>query len=170
MLHSWVRNGHKFTPCMNKNNVERCREKYWVSPSLFSSWPPLSPEKAMAPHSSTPAWKIPWTEEPGSLQSMGSRRVRHDWATSLSLFTYMHWRRKWQPILVFLPGKSQRQEPGGLPSMGSHGVGHDWRDLAATAAAAERPKVKRRLNFVWPRISPASLDHEVLCSGEKWKF
>ena len=42
-------------------------------------------EKAMAPHSSTLAWKIPWTEEPGRLQSMGSRRVRHDWATSLSL-------------------------------------------------------------------------------------
>ena len=41
-------------------------------------------EKAMAPHSSTPAWKIPWTEEPGRLQSMGSLRVGHDWATSLS--------------------------------------------------------------------------------------
>ena len=39
----------------------------------------------MAPHSSTPAWKIPWVEEPGRLQSMGSQRVRHDWATSLSL-------------------------------------------------------------------------------------
>ena len=42
-------------------------------------------EKAMAPHSSTLAWKLPWTEEPGKLQSMGSRRVRHDWTTSLSL-------------------------------------------------------------------------------------
>ena len=41
-------------------------------------------EKAMAPHSSTLAWKIPWTEEPGRLQSMGSLRVGHDWATSLS--------------------------------------------------------------------------------------
>ena len=41
----------------------------------------------MAPHSSTLAWKIPWTEEPGGLRSMVSRRVRHDWATSLSLFT-----------------------------------------------------------------------------------
>ena len=60
----------------------------------------------MAPHSSTLAWKIPWTEEPGGLQSMGSRRVGHDWATSLSLFTFMHWRRKWQPTPVFLPGKS----------------------------------------------------------------
>ena len=54
-------------------------------------------EKAMAPHSSTLAWKIPWTEEPGGVQSMGSLRVRHDWATSLSLFTFMHWRRKREP-------------------------------------------------------------------------
>ena len=61
----------------------------------------------MAPHSSTLAWKIPWAEEPGRLQSMGSRRVRHDWATSLSLFTFMHWRRKWQPTPEFLPGESQ---------------------------------------------------------------
>ena len=64
-------------------------------------------EKAMAPHSSTPAWKTPWTEEPGGLQSMGSKRVGHDWATSFSLFTFMHWRRKWQPTPVFLPGESQ---------------------------------------------------------------
>ena len=61
----------------------------------------------MAPHSSTLAWKIPWTEEPGRLQSMGSLRVGHDWATSLSLFTFMHWRRKWQPTPVFLSGESQ---------------------------------------------------------------
>ena len=46
-------------------------------------------------------------EEPGGLQSMGSLGVGHDWATSLSLFTFMHWRRKWQPIPVFLPGESQ---------------------------------------------------------------
>ena len=64
-------------------------------------------EKARAPHSSTLAWKIPWTEEPGRLQSMGLLRVGHDWATSLSLFTCMHWRRKWQPTPVFLPRESQ---------------------------------------------------------------
>ena len=61
------------------------------------------------PHSSTLAWKIPWTEEPVRLQSMGSLRVGHDWATSLSLFTFIHWRRKWQPTPVFLPGESQGQ-------------------------------------------------------------
>ena len=92
-------------------------------------------EKAVAPHSSNLAWKIPWTEETGGLQSMGSLRVRHDWASSLSLFTFMHLRRKWQPTPVFLPGESQGWwEPGGLPSMGSHRVGHDWSDLAAAAA------------------------------------
>ena len=62
----------------------------------------------MATHSSTLPWKIPWTEEPGRLQSMGSLKVGHDRATSLSLFTFMHWRRKWQPTPVFLPGESQR--------------------------------------------------------------
>ena len=61
-------------------------------------------EKAMAPHSSTPAQEIPWTEEPGGLQSMESLRVGHDSVTSLSLFTFVHWRRKWQPTPVFLPG------------------------------------------------------------------
>ena len=95
----------------------------------------FSLKKAMAPHSSTLAWKIPWMEEPSGLQSMGSLTVGHDWATSFSLFTFMHWRRKWQPTPVFLPGESQgRGEPGGLPSMGSHRVGHDWSDLGAAAA------------------------------------
>ena len=61
----------------------------------------------MAPHSSTLAWKILWTEEPGGLQSMGSLRVRQVSATSLSLLTFMHLRRKWQPTPVFLPGESQ---------------------------------------------------------------
>ena len=56
------------------------------------------------------AWKIPWTEEPGRVQSMGSLRVERDWATSLSLFTFMHWKRKWQPTPVFLPGESQGRE------------------------------------------------------------
>ena len=96
-------------------------------------------EKETATHSGTLAWKIPWMEEPGRIQSMGLQRVRHDWATSLSLFTFMHWRRKWQPTPVFLPGESQGREPGGLPSMGSHRVGHDWRDLAAAAASQKVP-------------------------------
>ena len=92
-------------------------------------------EKAMATHSSILAWKIPWTEEPGRLQSMGSRRVGHDWATSLSLFTFTHWRRKWQPTPVFLPEESQGR--GSLVRChlwGLHRVGHDWSDLAAVSS------------------------------------
>ena len=97
-------------------------------------------EKAMAPHSSTLAWKIPWMEEPGGLQSMGSRQVGHNWATSLSLFTFtfhFHALEKematHSSVLAWrIPGTG---EPVGLPSMGSHRVGHDWSDLAAVAAA-----------------------------------
>ena len=77
----------------------------------------------MAPHSSTLAWKIPWTEEPGRLQSMGSLRVGHDWATSLSLFTFMQWRRKWQPTPVFLPGESQGR---GAWWAAVYGVAQSW--------------------------------------------
>ena len=74
-------------------------------------------EKAMAPHSSTLAWRIQWTEEPGGLQSMGSLRVSHDWVTSLSLFTCMHWRRPWHPTPVLSPGES-----------------HGWRSLVGCSA------------------------------------
>ena len=121
----------------------------------------------MAPYSSIFAWKIPWTEEPGRLQSMGSLES-DDWATSLSLFTFMHWRRKWQPTPVFLPGESQRTgEPGGLPSMGLHRVRHDWSDLAAAAAAAhvmklpekpKRPEFRKLLGWeiweIWGQWQP----------------
>ena len=72
--------------------------------------------KAMATHSSTLAWKIPWEEEPGGLQSMGSWRVGPNWGTSLSLFTFMYWRRKWQPIPVFSCGESQ----GRMSLVGCH--------------------------------------------------
>ena len=90
-------------------------------------------EKAMAPHSSTLAWKIPWTEEPGRLQSMGLLGVGHDWATSLSLFTFMHWRRKWQPTPVFLPGESQGQ--GSLWAAVS-GVAHSWTRLKRLSSSS----------------------------------
>ena len=79
----------------------------------------------MAPHSGTLAWKVPWTEEPGGLQSMGSLRVGHDWATSLTF--HFHALEKematHSSILAWrIPGMA---EPGGLPSIGSHRVGHD---------------------------------------------
>ena len=88
-------------------------------------------ENAMAPHSSTLAWKIPWTEERGRLQSMGSWRVSnftftfHFHALDKEMATHssvLAWR---------IPGTV---EPGGLKSMGSHRVGHDWCDLAAAAS------------------------------------
>ena len=63
-------------------------------------------------------------EERGGLQSMGSQRVGHNWATSLSLFTVMHWRRKWQPTPVFLPGESQ----GWRCLVGCHLWGHTESD------------------------------------------
>ena len=81
-----------------KNELEKD-----MTESLFIRQLVQKPEKAMAPHSSTLAWKIPWMEDPRGPQSMGSLRVGHDRATSLSLFTFMHWRRKWQPTPVFLP-------------------------------------------------------------------
>ena len=68
-------------------------------------------------------------EEPGRLQSMGSLRVRHDWVTSLSLFTFMHWRREWQPTRVFLPGESQ-------------GTGGAWW-AAVYGVAQNRTRLKR---------------------------
>ena len=118
----------------------------WNSGSLMKDWPLLCQmkiwswlyclEKAMTTHSSTLAWKLPWTKKPGRLQSMGSLGIRHDWATSLSLFTFMHWRRKWRSTPVFLPGESQGW--GSLVGCRLWGcrVGHDWSDLAAAAAAA----------------------------------
>ena len=92
-------------------------------------------EKAMATHSSTPAWKIPWREEvPGRLQSMGSLS-----GTQLSGFTFtfhFHALEKemaaHSSVLAWrIPGTG---EPGRLPSMGSRRVGHDWNNLAAAAA------------------------------------
>ena len=82
-------------------------------------------EKAMAPHSSTLAWKIPWTEEPGRLQSMGSLKVRHECDFTFT-FHFHALEKEMAPhssVLAWrIPG---REEPSGLPSMGSPRVGHD---------------------------------------------
>ena len=87
----------------------------------------------MAPQSSTLAWKIPWTEEPGGLQSMGWLGVVHDWATSLSLFTFMLGEGNSNPLQCSC---LENLRDGGAcwAAMGSHRVGHDWSDLAAAAA------------------------------------
>ena len=72
------------------------RQEYWRG-LLFHS-PGDLPEKVMTPHSTNLAWKIPWVEGTSRLQSMGLPRVRHNRVTSLSLFTFMHWRRNGNPL------------------------------------------------------------------------
>ena len=97
----------------------------------------------MASHSSTLAWKIPWMEGPGGLQSLGLLRVGHDWATSLSLFTLMHYRRKWQPTPVFLPGESQGR--GSLVGWCLWGrTEYYWSDLAAAVATKREREIGRQ--------------------------
>ena len=98
----------------------------------------------MATHSSALAWKIPWTGERGGLQYMGSQRVGHDWVTSLSLFTFMHWRRKWEPTPVFLPGESQGR--GSL--VGCRLWGHTESD---TTEATEANGYRRESKSPWQR-------------------
>ena len=99
----------------------------------------------MAPHSSPLAWKVPWTEEPGGLQSMGSLGVGQDLVTSLSLFTFMHWRRKLQPTPVFLLGESQG--PGSM--VGCRLWGHT--ELDTTEDPACRCQETKRENLACTR-------------------
>ena len=105
-------------------------------------------EKAMAPHSSTLAWEIPWMEEPGGLQSMGSQRVRHNWSDLAAAGAENSMEKEMathSSVLAWrIPGTG---EPGGLPSVGSHRVRHDWSDLAA---AAENSTPECALQQ-WPR-------------------
>ena len=74
---------------------------WWPKRNLIEVYfPEMHPfgDSSMAPHFSSLGWKIPWMEELGGLQSMRSLKVRHDWATSLSLFTFMRWRRNGNPL------------------------------------------------------------------------
>ena len=128
----------------------------------------------MATHSSTLAWKIPWKEEPGRLQSMPSLRVGHDWATSLSLFPFMHWRRKWQPTPVFLPGESQGQ--GSLVGCRLWGrTGSDTTEVTAAAAAKLNTSVHRKLrpNF-WTYKNSGGIGNLILyiffCIVQIWSI
>ena len=127
----------------------------------------------MATHSSTLAWKIPWTEEPGRLQSMGSLRLSnftftfHFHALEKEMATHssvLAWR---------IPGTG---EPGGLPSRGSHRVGHDWSDLAAAdiTLAGERGDTLLLQKKSRSPGSPSALHDTVdvwACSAaEGWKY
>ena len=106
----------------------------------------------MAPHSSALAWTIPWMEEPGRLQSMGSLRVGHDSASSLLLFTFMHWRRKWQPTPVSLPGESQ----GWGNLLGCHLWGSTELDTTE-ATQQQQQRTKRK-----PQEDVSNVDHSYL--------
>ena len=151
----------------------------------------------MAPHSSTLAWKILWTAEPGGLQFMGSLRVRYDWATSLSLFTFMHWRRKWQPTPVFMPGESRGQgslvccRPWGRTESDTTEATWQQQQLAVASARGEAvprrdcPASQERLNvsavptapqvffqpislhLAYPGFSKHTLDHFSMCVSVK---
>ena len=134
-------------------------------------------EKAMAPYSTILTWKISWMKEPSRLQSMGSLRVGHGWETSLSLFTFMYWRRKWHITPVFLPGESQERgrgaegKPGELLSIGSLRVEQNWSDLAAAALCGAHC-----LYYIWRHLLPKTFYYSnplsrlfvSLCIG--WKF
>ena len=115
----------------------------------------------MAPHSSTLAWKIPWTEEPGGLQSMGSLRVRHNQSTSLSLFTLTHWRRRWQPTPVFLPGESQGR--GSL--VGCRLWGRTGSDTTEATWRQQQFITKSGISWVYPLKRPRLF---TICRKDFW--
>ena len=107
----------------------------------------------------------------------GVARVGHDWATSLSLFTFMHWRRQWQPTRVFLPGESQGREPGGPPSLGLPRVGHDWSDAAAAAGLESvlHNIIKKDFSIfgwcfreIFSDTDPVLLSHGILSNGSHY--
>ena len=106
----------------------------------------------MAPGSSTLAWKIPWTEEPGRLQSTGSLRIGHNWETSLSLFTFMHWRRTWQPTPVFLPEESQ--------GWGSLVGCHLWGRTTSDMTEAIQQKQQQQQQFCEPEVDLGQVNNK----------
>ena len=116
----------KFLFPWNQHQEESTSGPFWMPPiNMFA-------KKAMVPHSSTLAWKIPWMDEPGRLQSMGSLGVGHNWVTIFPF--HFHALEKematHSSVLAWrIPGMG---EPSGLPSLGSHRVRHDWSYLAAS--------------------------------------
>ena len=87
-------------------------------------------------------------------QSMGSQRIRQDWATSLFAFHFHALEKEMATHSSVLAWRiSGTGEPGGLPSMGSHRVGHDWSDLAAAAAAAAAACKTQPIFYHYPRLT-----------------
>ena len=122
----------------------------------------------MAPHSGTLAWKIPWTEEPGGLQSM--RSWLSDFTSTFPFHALEKEMATHSSVLAWrIPGMG---EPGGRPSMGLHRVGHDWSDLAAAAAAAERTKSNKiaRVQLTWKPMSTLRLVFGTISWNSPWGF
>ena len=131
------------------------------------SWGPRCPfwvGEGKAPHSGTLAWKIPWTEEPGRLRSMGLLRV--DWATSLSLFTFMHWRRKWQTTQVFLPGESQGRGSLSSPWAAIYGVAQSRTRLKWLSSSSSSRRRKGWQRRIWLDGITSSMDMSLSKLGE----
>ena len=110
----------------------------------------------MAPHSSTLAWKIPWMEEPGRLQSMGSLESDTTEQLHFHFFIFMHWRRKWRPTPVFLPGQSQGRES----LVGCHLWGHTESDTTEATQQQQQQQGPLDIAFqdVWLQVS----DHTIV--------
>ena len=134
-------------------------------------------EKAMAPHSSTLAWKIPWTEEPGRLQSTGSLRVRHDWVTSLSLFTF-HFpalekeMATHSSVLAWrIPGR------GGASWAAIYGVAQSWTRLTRLSSSSSRvhhAKCRagwstRWIQDCWEKYQQSKIFRWYHSKGRKWR-
>ena len=112
----------------------------------------------MAPHSSTLAWQIPWREEPGGLKSMGSLGVGHDWATSLSLFTFMHWRRKWQPLQCFC---LENPRDGGAWWAAVYGVAQSWTRLKRLSSSSSSKDTVKAVGsgYSWSLLTACGPSH-----------
>ena len=126
---------------------------------------PICRMKAMAPHSSTLAWKILWTEEPGRLQSMGSLRVENDWATSLSLFTFMDGKGNGNPLHCSC---LERPRDGGAWWAAIYGVTQS-RTRLKRLSSSKRPYIQRPDIQRWGRVvknvcSEAGLPNECSCT------
>ena len=139
------------------------QQKSYLMMKYLAVFPPKQMEKAMAPHSSTLSWKIPWLEEPGRRQSMQSLK-----ATSLSLFTFMHWRRKWQPTPVFLPGESQGR--GSL--VGCRLWGHTESDTTEVTQQPQQqpPKQNKIKTTTINIIFKFSQSNKIRKISEKYKY
>ena len=124
-------------------------------------------EKAMAPHSSTLAWKIPWTEEPGRLQSMGSLRIGHNWVTSLSCIG----EGNGNP-LQFSCLENPRN--GGPWWAAIYGVAQSWTQVKQLSSSSNpNPRAQQICGHRWGVFSPYKCPHisfHPLISGNPGKF